>query len=121
MSLMRRKYLEGRAAAQSSGYTTGNNFGFLNTREAVLRKQFQCCAETVKPMMRDHEETHRRRIIGLAECTDEAREYEKPTNITNHCVVYKNVSSMSEGERMERKIYGRTCLKEDEIYSVKQC
>ena len=121
MSLMKRKYLEGRAAAQSSGYTTGNNFGFLNHSMAILQKRYQCCNEIVKPVMRDHDETMRRRIIGLTECLGDNREYEKPDNITSGCVVYKDVSSMSEGERLEKRIHNRTCLKEDEIYAVKQC
>ena len=121
MSLMRRKYLEGRAAAQSSGYTTGNNFGFLNTMGAVLQKRYQCCPQVVKPDMRDHDEVMRRRIIGLSECLGDSREYEKPENITSGCLVYKDVSSMSEGERLEKRIHRSTCLKEDEVYTVKHC
>lgn len=114
--VMKRKYDESKAVARSGFALDARVSGITNYSKGVLLKKYQCCQDIAKPLVRDGSHHHERGLIIREGCEDDAGDASG-----EGCNTVKPSGAMSEGERLRRKIHGKTCLGDEPIYAGHHC
>jgi hypothetical protein len=115
LMVMKRKYDESKAAARSGFALDARVAGITNYSKGVLLKKYQCCHDTVMPLVRDGSHHHERGLIVREGCDDSSE------ISGDGCYTVKASGATSESERLKKKIHGKTCLADDPIYAAHNC